>query len=127
MDVVNAEQARIAEEAGACAVMALERVPADIRAAGGVARMVSGLPLSVITAILVGYYIANPAISCVVPRPRLGGARFRRPDGMKPCEHTKRDRSFTWPCGRDGPTRRQEILCVAAERHEPVAENTSTE
>ncbi|MEK7847459.1 MAG: pyridoxal 5'-phosphate synthase lyase subunit PdxS [Chloroflexota bacterium] len=39
MDVVNAEQAKIAEEAGACAVMALERVPADIRAAGGVARM----------------------------------------------------------------------------------------
>jgi pyridoxal 5'-phosphate synthase pdxS subunit len=39
MDVTNAEQAQIAEEAGACAVMALERVPADIRAAGGVARM----------------------------------------------------------------------------------------
>lgn len=39
MDVVNAEQARVAEEAGACAVMALERVPADIRAQGGVARM----------------------------------------------------------------------------------------
>jgi pyridoxal 5'-phosphate synthase pdxS subunit len=39
MDVVNAEQAKIAEEAGAVAVMALERVPADIRAAGGVARM----------------------------------------------------------------------------------------
>jgi len=39
MDVINAEQARIAEEAGACAVMALERVPADIRACGGVARM----------------------------------------------------------------------------------------
>ena len=39
MDVVNVEQARIAEEAGACAVMALERVPADIRAQGGVARM----------------------------------------------------------------------------------------
>lgn len=39
MDVVNAEQARIAEEAGACAVMALERVPADIREDGGVARM----------------------------------------------------------------------------------------
>ncbi|PWN28568.1 vitamin B6 biosynthesis protein [Jaminaea rosea] len=39
MDVVNAEQARIAEEAGACAVMALERVPADIRVEGGVARM----------------------------------------------------------------------------------------
>jgi pyridoxal 5'-phosphate synthase pdxS subunit len=39
MDVVNAEQAKIAEAAGACAVMALERVPADIRATGGVARM----------------------------------------------------------------------------------------
>lgn len=39
MDVVTAEQAKIAEEAGACAVMALERVPADIRAQGGVARM----------------------------------------------------------------------------------------
>ena len=39
MDVVTPEQAIIAEEAGACAVMALERVPADIRAAGGVARM----------------------------------------------------------------------------------------
>lgn len=39
MDVTNAEQAKIAEVAGACAVMALERVPADIRAAGGVARM----------------------------------------------------------------------------------------
>src|SRR5438094_9999192 len=38
-DVVNAEQARIAEEAGAAAVMALERVPADIRAHGGLARM----------------------------------------------------------------------------------------
>ena len=39
MDVVTPDQAKIAEEAGACAVMALERVPADIRAAGGVARM----------------------------------------------------------------------------------------
>lgn len=39
MDVVNADQARLAEEAGAVAVMALERVPSDIRAAGGIARM----------------------------------------------------------------------------------------
>lgn len=39
MDVTTPEQARIAEEAGACAVMALEKIPADIRAAGGVARM----------------------------------------------------------------------------------------
>src|SRR3982074_582468 len=39
MDVVTAEHAKVAEEAGACAVMALERVPADIRKDGGVARM----------------------------------------------------------------------------------------
>jgi pyridoxal 5'-phosphate synthase pdxS subunit len=39
MDVTNAAQAKIAEDAGACAVMALERVPADIRKEGGVARM----------------------------------------------------------------------------------------
>jgi pyridoxal 5'-phosphate synthase pdxS subunit len=39
MDVTDAAQARIAEDAGACAVMALERVPADIRAEGGVSRM----------------------------------------------------------------------------------------
>jgi pyridoxal 5'-phosphate synthase pdxS subunit len=41
MDVTNAEQAKIAEQAGACSVMALERVPADIRKEGGVARMAS--------------------------------------------------------------------------------------
>jgi pyridoxal 5'-phosphate synthase pdxS subunit len=49
MDVVTAEHARIAEEAGACAVMALERVPADIRAAGGVARMAD---LSIVESIM---------------------------------------------------------------------------
>ncbi|MEE8471377.1 MAG: pyridoxal 5'-phosphate synthase lyase subunit PdxS [Dehalococcoidia bacterium] len=49
MDVTTVEQAKIAEEAGACAVMALERVPADIRAAGGVARMADP---SVIVAIM---------------------------------------------------------------------------
>ncbi len=49
MDVVTPEHAKIAEEAGACAVMALERVPADIRAAGGVARMSDP---TVITAIM---------------------------------------------------------------------------
>ena len=49
MDVVTPDQAKIAENAGACAVMALERVPADIRAAGGVARMADP---TVITAIM---------------------------------------------------------------------------
>ena len=45
MDVTNAEQAKIAEDAGACAVMALERVPADIRRDGGVARMADPLKI----------------------------------------------------------------------------------
>jgi pyridoxal 5'-phosphate synthase pdxS subunit len=52
MDVVSADQARIAEDAGACAVMALERVPADIRAEGGVARMADpGKILEIIKAV----------------------------------------------------------------------------
>src|SRR3970282_1076075 len=50
MDVVTPEQARIAEEAGACAVMALERVPADIRAQGGVARMADPIKVKEIMA-----------------------------------------------------------------------------
>jgi pyridoxal 5'-phosphate synthase pdxS subunit len=52
MDVVTPEQARIAEAAGACAVMSLERIPADIRAAGGVARMTDpGLTLRIMDAV----------------------------------------------------------------------------
>ena len=51
MDVVNAEQAKIAEEAGAVAVMALERVPSDIRAAGGVARGESKIVEEVMNAV----------------------------------------------------------------------------
>lgn len=50
MDVVTAEQAKIAEEAGACAVMALERVPADIRRDGGVARSTDPLIIKQIQA-----------------------------------------------------------------------------
>ena len=50
MDVVTAEQAKIAEDAGAVAVMALERVPSDIRATGGVARMSEGTRSRAMTA-----------------------------------------------------------------------------
>ncbi|KAK7049287.1 Pyridoxal 5'-phosphate synthase subunit snz1 [Paramarasmius palmivorus] len=66
MDVVNAEQARIAEEAGACAVMALERVPADIRAQGGVARMsdprlikeiVDAVTIPVMAKVRIGHFV----------------------------------------------------------------------
>jgi len=54
MDVVTPEHARIAEEAGACAVMALERVPADIRAQGGVARMSDpGLIIEIMNAVTI--------------------------------------------------------------------------
>src|SRR5919201_658761 len=54
MDVVTAEHAKIAEEAGACAVMALERVPADIRKEGGVARMSDpGLITAIIDAVTI--------------------------------------------------------------------------
>ncbi|KAI0063480.1 vitamin B6 biosynthesis protein [Artomyces pyxidatus] len=66
MDVINAEQARIAEEAGACAVMALERVPADIRAQGGVARMsdphmikeiVAAVTIPVMAKVRIGHFV----------------------------------------------------------------------
>jgi pyridoxal 5'-phosphate synthase pdxS subunit len=54
MDVTTPEQAKIAEEAGACAVMALERVPADIRAAGGIARMADpGVVLKIMEAVTI--------------------------------------------------------------------------
>lgn len=66
MDVTNAEQAEIAEEAGAVAVMALERVPADIRAQGGVARMadpkkikeiMSAVSIPVMAKVRIGHFV----------------------------------------------------------------------
>jgi hypothetical protein len=66
VDVVNVEQARIAEEAGACAVMALERVPADIRAEGGVARMsdpkmikdiIAAVSIPVMAKVRIGHFV----------------------------------------------------------------------
>jgi pyridoxal 5'-phosphate synthase pdxS subunit len=66
MDVVNVEQAKIAEEAGACAVMALERVPADIRKDGGVARMsdpsmitkiIAAVSIPVMAKVRIGHFV----------------------------------------------------------------------
>lgn len=66
MDVVNAEQARIAEAAGACAVMALERVPSDIRKEGGVARMsdpqlieeiIAAVSIPVMAKVRIGHFV----------------------------------------------------------------------
>ncbi|CAL1704331.1 unnamed protein product [Somion occarium] len=74
MDVVNAEQARIAEEAGACAVMALERVPADIRAQGGVARMsdpkmikeiVAAVTIPVMAKVRIGHFVEAQILQAI--------------------------------------------------------------
>ncbi|CDO70776.1 hypothetical protein BN946_scf184798.g91 [Trametes cinnabarina] len=74
MDVVNAEQARIAEEAGACAVMALERVPADIRANGGVARMsdpkmikeiVDAVTIPVMAKVRIGHFVEAQILQAI--------------------------------------------------------------
>ena len=78
MDVVNAEQARIAEEAGACAVMALERVPADIRAQGGVARMsdpklikeiMEAVTIPVMAKARIGHFVECQACTASDPSP----------------------------------------------------------
>ncbi|ORX53678.1 pyridoxine biosynthesis protein pyroA [Hesseltinella vesiculosa] len=74
MDVVNAEQARIAEEAGACAVMALERVPADIRKNGGVARMsdpkmikeiIEAVKIPVMAKVRIGHFVEAQILEAI--------------------------------------------------------------
>ncbi|KIY72906.1 pyridoxine biosynthesis protein pyroA [Cylindrobasidium torrendii FP15055 ss-10] len=74
MDVINVEQARIAEEAGACAVMALERVPADIRADGGVARMsdpamikdiVAAVTIPVMAKVRIGHFVEAQILQAI--------------------------------------------------------------
>lgn len=74
MDVINAEQARIAEEAGACAVMALERVPADIRANGGVARMsdpkmikeiIEAVTIPVMAKVRIGHFVEAQILQAI--------------------------------------------------------------
>jgi len=74
MDVVNVEQARIAEEAGACAVMALERVPADIRAEGGVSRMsdpamikdiMNAVTIPVMAKVRIGHFVEAQILQAV--------------------------------------------------------------
>ncbi|KAF8136096.1 SOR/SNZ family-domain-containing protein [Boletus edulis] len=74
MDVVNADQARIAEEAGACAVMALERVPADIRAEGGVSRMsdptlikdiINAVTIPVMAKVRIGHFVEAQIVQAI--------------------------------------------------------------
>ncbi len=77
MDVTTAEQARIAEEAGAVSVMALERVPADIRAEGGVARMADPTKIREIQEAVSIPVMAKARIGHFVEAQVLRGARGR--------------------------------------------------
>lgn len=74
MDVVNAEQAKIAEDSGACSVMALERVPADIRADGGVARMsdpsmieaiIKAVTIPVMAKVRIGHFVEARVLEAI--------------------------------------------------------------
>ena len=96
MDVVTPEQARIAEEAGACAVMALERVPSDIRRDGGVARMsdpemIQGIQeavsIPVMAKVRIGHFVEAQVLEALevdfidesevlTPMPTIGSPRF---------------------------------------------------
>ena len=66
MDVIDAEQARIAEEAGACAVMALERVPADIRKNGKYQKMLRTSLNCIISFVVSRFKVA--LLVCLIPR-----------------------------------------------------------
>jgi len=96
MDVVNAEQARVAEEAGAVSVMALERVPADIRRDGGVARMSdpkmitevkAAVTIPVMAKVRIGHFVEAQILQHLGARarapsvPRVRGTRAQPPGG----------------------------------------------
>lgn len=105
MDVVNAEQAKIAEDAGACAVMSLERVPADIRAHGGVARMadparveeiVSAVSIPVMAKSRIGHFVEARVLQS------LGVDYIDESEVLSPVDDNHIDkRAFTVPfvCG----------------------------
>ena len=106
MDVTNAEQAAIAEEAGAVAVMALERVPADIRAAGGVARMADPLRIqeimdAVTVPVMAKCRIGHAAEARALEA--LGADMIDESEVLTPADPffhvSKRDFSVTFVCG----------------------------
>src|SRR6201999_1840975 len=82
MDVVDVDQARIAEEAGACAVMALERVPAQIRSEGGVARASDPSMIKQIQAAV------SIPVMAKCPRGHLRGARILQAIGFASVEES---------------------------------------
>ena len=106
MDVVNADQARIAEESGAVAVMALERVPADIRAHGGVARMADPLiikeimdtvSIPVMAKVRIGHFVEEQALDA------LGVDMIDESEVLTPADPfyhvNKRDFTIPFVCG----------------------------
>ena len=106
MDVVTADQARIAEEAGAVAVMALERVPADIRADGGVARMtdpsiicaiMEAVSIPVMAKVLIGHFVEAQIIQS------LGVDYIDESEVLTPADEThhiwKHDFTVPFVCG----------------------------
>ena len=98
MDVTTPEQARIAEAAGACAVMALERIPADIRAAGGVSRMSDPKMIKGI----------QEAVSIpVMEVPNRSFCRSSDTPGYRDRLHRRERSSF--PCRRQVPHRQDEV------------------
>lgn len=106
MDVVNAEQAKIAEEAGAVAVMALERVPADIRAQGGVARMsdpdlidgiIEAVSIPVMAKARIGHFVEAQVLQA------LGVDYIDESEVLSPADYihhiNKRDFNVPFVCG----------------------------
>jgi len=106
MDVVTPEHAKIAEEAGACAVMALERVPADIRAAGGVARMsdpeiivriMETVSIPVMAKVRIGHFVEAQVLEA------LGVDYIDESEVLTPADEThhinKRDFKVPFVCG----------------------------
>ena len=111
MDVVNVEQARIAEDAGAVAVMALERVPADIRAQGGVSRMsdpdmieaiIAAVSIPVMAKVRIGHFVEAQVIQT------LGVDYIDESEVLTPSSPFARRASSPVPCPRRSGTRRKE-------------------
>ena len=90
MDVTTPEQARVAEDAGACAVMALERIPADIRAAGGVSRMsdpamIKGIQEAVSIPVMAKVRIGHIAEARILRRPMTSITSTRHSSTCRSC------------------------------------------
>ena len=104
MDVTTPEQAKIAEAAGACAVMALERIPADIRAAGGVSRMSDPAMIKGIQAAVLRPSRSTTSTSRRSShRPTTSGTSTRR---SSPCRSSAARATWVRPCGASARVRR---------------------